>query len=194
MENIAKDHDRATTALVIIDMISDWTFPDAEKLLPQAARIAPAIQRLKRRCHGANVPVIFANDNRGHWRSDFPAVVTLAQRAGGPAARIAELLAPASTSDYFVLKPKSCAFFGTPLATLLAHLGVRQLILSGVASDQCVVATAFTARMLDYEVRVPRDCVISQTAQRTAASLRQLEQALRIRTSASSSLRLDHTA
>ena len=30
-------------ALLIVDMISGWSFPDAEKLLPGAVRIAPRI-------------------------------------------------------------------------------------------------------------------------------------------------------
>lgn len=37
-------------ALLIIDMISCWDFPDADKLLPGAVAIAPAIAAFKQRC------------------------------------------------------------------------------------------------------------------------------------------------
>ena len=37
------------TALVIIDMLSDWKFPDAEKLVGGALAVAPRIAALKGR-------------------------------------------------------------------------------------------------------------------------------------------------
>lgn len=52
-------------ALLILDMISCWGFPDAPALLRAAARVAPAIARLKGRCVKTGVPVIYANDNSG---------------------------------------------------------------------------------------------------------------------------------
>ncbi len=71
-------------ALLIVDMISGWSFPDAEKLLPGAVRIAPriAIAALKARCAQAAVPVIYANDNLGRWRSDFGKLVALSLDCG----------------------------------------------------------------------------------------------------------------
>src|SRR5258706_790196 len=132
-------------------MINDWTFTDAAKLLPQAAAVAPRIAAFKARCRRAGVPVIYANDNRGHWRSDFREVVQRSLAAGGMGSRITEQLMP-DDDDYFVLKPKHSAFFGTPMDLLLHHLHANRLFIAGVASDQCVVTTAVAARMRDYEV------------------------------------------
>src|SRR5438067_6904947 len=122
-------------------MINDWTFTDAHTLLPQAAAVTPRIAALKARCRRAGVPVIYANDNRGQWRSDFRHVVERSLAAGGMGARITEQLLP-DDDDYFVLKPKHSAFFGSPLDLLLQHLHADRLFLAGVASDQCVVTTA----------------------------------------------------
>src|SRR4051794_34286292 len=119
------------TALVILDMISDWTFPDADRLLPQALAVAPRIAAFKARCRSAGVAVIYGNDNRGHWRSDFRQVVELSRAAGGPGARITGMLGP-DDHDHFVLKPKHSAFFGTPLDLLLQHLRAQRLLLAGV--------------------------------------------------------------
>jgi nicotinamidase-related amidase len=177
------------TALLIIDMISGWDFPDASKLLRMSAPIAPHIAALKARCRRAGVPVIYANDNRGQWRSDFRRVVANAEQAGGPGGRIVAQIAP-DDDDYFVLKPKHSAFFATPMDLLLQHLQVNRLILTGVASDQCVVTTAVDARMRDYEVVVPQDCVASQTAARNRRALQHFEEVLDIRTTAASRLRL----
>ena len=98
-------------------------------------------------------------------------------------------LAPGD-KDYFVLKPKHSAFFATPLDLLLRHLRVRRLLVSGVAGDQCVLLTAIEARMQDYDVVVPADCVGSQNARRNAAALRYLKTAHKVSTPQSRSLRI----
>jgi nicotinamidase-related amidase len=186
---LASGNAAGRTALLIIDMINCWDFPDAKKLLPRAASIAPCIAALKARCRNAGVPVIYANDNRGRWRSDFPSLVKLSLGQGGTGATITSALQP-DADDYFVLKPKHSAFFGTPLELLLRHLKAHRLILTGVASDQCVLATALEAVMRDLEVVVPRDCVASQSMRRNDTVLRQLEKFQKLPTTASSRIRL----
>jgi len=175
--------------LLITDMVSCWTFPDADVLVRAALDVAPAIARLKRRCLAARVPVIYANDNSGQWRSDFKFVVRSSLEAGGPGAEITRLLEP-GPDDYFVLKPKHSAFFATPLEILLDHLRTRRLVVTGVAADQCVLNTAADARMRDFEVVVPRDCIASLTPARTRRAVEQLQDALEIKSPASSALRL----
>ncbi|WP_241027292.1 cysteine hydrolase [Variovorax sp. RKNM96] len=186
---LARENAAGHTALLIIDMINCWDFPDAEKLLPRAAAIAPRIAALKARCRKASVPVIYANDNRGRWRSDFPALVGLSLGQGGAGAAITSALQP-DADDYFVLKPKHSAFFGTPLELLLQHLNARRLVVTGVASDQCVLATTMEAVMRDLAVVVPRDCVASQSVARNDTVLRQLKKYQNLPTTASSRIRL----
>jgi len=190
---MARQHRQAAeggdTALLIVDMISCWDFPDAEKLLPHALRIAAPVAALKHRCQRFGVPVIYANDNRGRWQSDFSHLVDLSLKCGGDIADITQSLMPGE-DDYFVLKPKQSAFFGTPLELLLQHLGVGRLIVTGVASDQCVITSAVEARMRDLNVIVPRDCVASQSDARNAAVLRQLDQAHKLATTAGPYIRL----
>lgn len=108
---------------------------------------------------------------------------------GGPGAEIASALKP-DADDYFVLKPKQSAFFGTPLELLLQHLKASRLILTGVASDQCVLVTATEAGMRDLAVVVPRDCVASQSTARNALVLRQIEEFQKLPTTPSTRLRL----
>lgn len=176
-------------ALVITDMISLWDFPDADKLLPAAVEIAPRVARLRRRCREAGVPVIYANDNRGRWRSDFRQLVDAALQADGPGARIVEQLAP-DADDYFLLKPKHSAFFATPLELLLNDLGVEQLIVTGVSSDQCVLATVADARMRNCAALVPQDCVGTQSAARNRAVIQHFTEVVGIPVTPSTRLRL----
>lgn len=107
--------DTSRTALLVVDMISCWDFPDADRLLPAARRIAPVIARLQQQCRRARVPVIFANDNNGRWRSDFRTQVDLALASTAGAAITTELRP--LEGDYFILKPKHSALFATPLET-----------------------------------------------------------------------------
>lgn len=175
------EHAPGGAALLIVDMISCWSFPDAEKLLPSAVAIAPSIAALKRRCARASVPVIYANDNLGRWRSDFANLVSMSLDCGGNAAAVTTALRP-SANDYFILKPKHSAFYATPLALLLQDLRVHRLIICGVASDQCVMTTVADARMRDIDVVVPRDCVASQTTQRSAVALCQFAEVFKVKT------------
>jgi nicotinamidase-related amidase len=176
-------------ALVVLDMISCWSFPDAPALLEEASRVAPAIARLKQRCLAAGVPVIYANDNSGQWRSDFKFVVDESMEGGGAGAEVTRRLQP-GPEDYFVLKPKHSAFFATPLEILLDHLRTRQLIVVGVAGDQCVLNTAADARMRDFDVVVPADCIASLTPARNRRAIDHLGDVLDVKTTPARSVRL----
>jgi nicotinamidase-related amidase len=185
---LAKDEATGETALLIIDMLSAWDFEGAERLLEFAGPAAERIAQLKARCRASAIPVIYANDNHGRWRSDFREVVAQA-RESDAGRRIGDLLAP-DAEDYFVLKPKHSGFYATPLDLLLRHLRACKLIVAGVASDQCVLYTAADARMRDYEVTVPRDCSATQTAERHQKALHHFEDALGVATTASTELEL----
>jgi len=180
---------RGGMALLVVDMISTWDFPGAEKIVAPAAAIAPRLGALRRRCVRAGVPVIYVNDNRGRWRSEFRALVRASIAESATGAAIAEHLQPGD-DDYSVLKPKHSAFYATPLDLLLRHLRVDRLVIGGVASDQCIVMSAAEAKMRDYDVIVPRDCIADQTPARTTRALRHLAEAHGIATTPSTRVRL----
>ena len=177
------------TVLVILDMISCWNFPDGAALQRQAARVSPCIARLRQRCIESRVPVIYANDNSGQWRSDFKFVVSESLASETPGAEITRALQPGD-DDYFVLKPKHSAFFATPLEILLDHLRARRLVIVGVTGDQCVLNTAADARMRDFDVVVPADCVASLTPERNRRAIEHLRDALEVKTTPARAIRL----
>ena len=80
--SLHEQQDENSTALLVIDMMSRWDYPDADKVRAAAHRIAPTIAALKSRCVRARVPVIYANDNEGRWRSDWRSLVDDARGAG----------------------------------------------------------------------------------------------------------------
>ncbi|WP_257385737.1 isochorismatase family cysteine hydrolase [Tahibacter caeni] len=161
---LKKPGDGATDALLLIDWFGTWDQAEPA-LLPRVAAAATTVARLVAQARRNDVPVIFANDNFGQWRSDFHAVINSAVDAGGKGAAVAERLAP-GPGDYVILKPRHSAFFGTPLDLLLAHLQTERLLVAGVASDLCVLATAIDAHLRDREVVVVRDACAAASAAR----------------------------
>jgi nicotinamidase-related amidase len=151
----------ADVALLLIDVINDLAFDGGEQLLEQARPMAAAIAMLKTRAHAAGIPVIYVNDNFGHWRSDFPKIVEYCMRPGAPGRETTAQLQPGE-NDYFVIKPRHSAFYQTSLDLLLKYLKVRKLILTGMAADMCVLFTANDAYLREFEVVVPADCCAAE--------------------------------
>ena len=152
-----KDQKKGISALLLIDVISDFEFEDGEKLYANAQEAAASLAALKGKVTAAGMPVIYINDNYGKWQEDFNAQV---DRIIGSTARgrdIASLLKP-GPDDYYVLKPQRSGFYETPLDVLLASLKVTDLIVTGFSTDICVLFTAHDAYMRGYKVRVPADC------------------------------------
>lgn len=163
-------------ALVIVDMINPLDFRGGAATLPRALAAARRIARLKQRLKRSGSPVVYANDNFTKWRMDFNEIVAICAN-GSRGADITRLLAP-EPDDHFVLKPKHSAFFEAPLETLLAKLKARRLVITGLATDGCVLATAMDAHMREYEVHVPRDCVAAASDARTARALELMKTAM----------------
>lgn len=170
--------DNHPVALLLVDVINPLDFPEADQLLRHIPALADTLADLKRRAKAAGVPVIYANDNFGRWRSDLGAVLHRCVQVGCHGRGLAEKLRP-EPDDYFVLKPKHSAFFATTLETLLRYLGTTTLVIGGVAGNICVLFTANDAYLRDYKLIVPADAVASNTADDNAAAVAQMAKVLK---------------
>jgi len=170
--------DKSAVILLLIDVINDLEFEGGEELFRHALPAAKNIARLKERARQADVPVIYANDNFGRWRSDFNATVEHCLRDHVRGEPIAKLLKP-NDDDYFVLKPKHSGFFSTVLDLLLEYLGARTLILTGFAGNNCVLFTANDAYLRDYQLLIPADCTASINPTDNENALRQMQTVLK---------------
>jgi nicotinamidase-related amidase len=86
------------------------------------------------------------------------------------------------------LKPKHSGFFSTTLDTLLEYLGVRAVVLTGIAANICVLFTANDAYMRDLHLAVPCDCVASNTEEENRYALDQMGKVLKADTRPSTEL------
>jgi nicotinamidase-related amidase len=166
--------DKSNTALLLIDVINDFDFEEGEQLLRLAVPVGKNIAALKRRAGDAGIPSIYVNDNFGRWQSDLNKIVEHCVKEEGKGKPFVELLLPGE-EDYFVLKPKNSGFYSTTLDLLLSHLGARNLILTGIAGNNCVFFTANDAYMRDYKIFVPSDCVVSNTEEENQHALKQMQ-------------------
>lgn len=176
--------DKAKTALIIIDFLNELDFPEGPELLKNALPAVHRVAAFKRYLKQQKVPVIYANDNFGKWRSSHLDLVTHCLKKNCLGRDLAKKIVP-DKDDYFVLKPKHSAFYATPLETLLLYLGAKQLILTGIAGNLCVLHTALDAHVRDYKIFVPADCTASNTVHENNTALEHLKSILHLETKAS---------
>jgi len=181
--------DQASKALLIVDAINDLEFEEGDQLLQFGLPAAEKLRDFKHRFRRAGLPVIYANDNFGKWKSDFSALVDHCLNSEVRGRPIAELLPPAE-EDYFVLKPKHSAFYGTTLDILLQSLGVKTLYVCGFATDICVLFTANDAYMREYRIRIPADCVAANSQQQSDGALELMARVLKADTRPSEQIEL----
>jgi nicotinamidase-related amidase len=185
--------DKASVALLLIDVVNDLEFDGGENLLPHALAMANALAALKHRVKAHGIPVIYANDNFGRWRSDFPKIVEHCLQADMRGRPVVSQLRP-DEDDYFILKPKHSAFFQTNLEILLEYLGAKTLMLTGMAGDICVLFSANDAYMRDFRIYIPSDCTASESNERNREALRLMERVLKADISLSTDLKLEQLA
>jgi nicotinamidase-related amidase len=163
----SRDQPGGGTALLIIDMVNCLDFEGGAALAPAAKRTAAVIARLRSQADQAGLPVIYVNDNFGAWHSEKSKLVDQVHASGSP---LAGCLDPRA-HDYFIIKPQFSGFYATNLPVLLPKLGVTRLVLTGIATDICILFTAADAHMRDYALWVPQDAVAAEDEQRGAWAL-----------------------
>ena len=157
------------TGLIVIDMINAYDFPDAEKVVPSAEKAVPVIRELIETADG---PVIYVNDNFGHWRSNRDELVE--EALNGDHGALVEPLVPADDS-LFVVKARHSIFYQTPLEYLLSQEEIDRVVLTGQVTEQCILYSALDAYIRHFEVRVPADAVAHIHEDLAAAALQMME-------------------
>ena len=169
---------KARWAFLIVDYINLFDFPDSAKLAARARPAARHTAALKRRLRADEIPCIYANDNFGHWRSEFSRLVRECLAHEGAPSEIARALEP-DHDDYSIVKPRHSAFYGTPLEFLLDELEVKSLVIAGISADMCVSATAQDAYVRKFRLWVPQDCVAADTAEHEAQALEHMQRTMK---------------
>jgi nicotinamidase-related amidase len=180
---------RSPVALLLVDVVNHFEFPDGEAILKNALQIAPRLARLKKRARDSNIPVVYVNDNFGQWRSDAGKLLAHCLRTDCAGKPFVEAIQP-DEQDYCVLKPMHSAFFQTPLDLLLRHLGASSIILAGITTNSCILCTAHDANMREFKVTVVSDCCAARSAREHNEAIENIREMADARVVTLSSLRL----
>jgi len=149
-------------AVIVVDFFRGCTDP----AYLGGGNVGAAVERtavLLARARAAAVPVIYSivsyrDDlgDAGWFGVKVPSLKAL--QLGTPAVEIDERVA-AQPEDHIVWKKMPSVFFGTHLTTLLAHLRIDTLLVTGCTTSGCVRATVVDGCSHGYRVIVPRECV-----------------------------------
>ena len=180
----------ARAALLFIDVQNFSCHPDGAEwtTMPEAERaekkepflrlmrddVLPRMRRLQAAARAAGVEVLYTTieslTKDGRDRSLDYKITGFNVARGSWDGRVVDEIAPGE--DEIVLpKSSSSVFISTNLDYLLRNLGVRQLVISGVLTDQCVESAIRDACDLGYLVTQVTDACATFTPARQAASL-----------------------
>jgi ureidoacrylate peracid hydrolase len=180
----------AQSALLFID-VQNYTMEDggeyagmesglvAEKygyFFRQMRQVAlPNMQKLQAACRGAGIEVMYTviasltQDGRD-LSLDYK-ISGLFCPLGSRDAQVLDDIAP--VGDEIVLtKTSSSVFISTNLHYVLGNLGIKQLVIAGALTDQCVDSAVRDACDLGYLVTLVTDACATQSAERHETSLR----------------------
>jgi len=173
---VAGDSDSGT-ALVVVDVLNAYQHEDADRLAESMAGAVDQIALLLDRARDEQRPVIYVNDNYGHWNSSSSELLEVALTEGRHPELVEPLRPPRDAN--FVIKARHSIFYGTPLEHLLRQLGVSRLLLCGQVTEQCILYSALDAYVRDLSVGIPVDAVAHIDAELADAALRMMRRNMR---------------
>ncbi|MDY6970997.1 MAG: isochorismatase family cysteine hydrolase [Thermodesulfobacteriota bacterium] len=145
-------------AIIVIDMLKDSVTRDPSSQMAREARnIVPKIQELLGIGRKYGFPIVFACDS---FRTDdfiFKGRGKPTAIAGTEGAEIINELRP-HRNEIILKKRRLSAFFRTDLDLTLTRLKVDTIVLSGITTQFCVLATAFDGISSDFSVIMVKDC------------------------------------
>ena len=175
------------SALLVVDMLNSYEHEDADRLADSACEAVPQIAALIERARDGDVPVVYVNDNYGDWNSSSEELAQAAMNGRRP--DLVEPVLPRN-DDAFVIKARHSVFYSTPLEYLLQTMGVGRIVLTGQATEQCILYSALDGYVRHYEVAVPRDGVAHIHGHLAEAACEMMERNMRAEIAPADKLRL----
>jgi ureidoacrylate peracid hydrolase len=178
--------DPKTTALVVVDVQNDFCHSDSPLAkigndMTAAQEMVPRLLQLVDTARAAGTTIIWVKMIHREWTTS----------AVGQEHRLrtrpnAQLICQEGTfgaefyrvepepSEPIVVKHRYSAFVDTDLQLILRSRGITRLLLTGVATNDCVESTARDAYMRDYYVTFVADCSATYDEAKHEATLRNM--------------------
>lgn len=137
--------------------------------------VLPNMQRLQSACRASAVEVMYTTieslTQDGRDRSLDYKITGFNVPRGSWDARVIDAIAPEG-DEIIIPKTSSSVFISTNIDYVLRNLGVRQIVMSGLLTDQCVDSAVRDACDLGYLVTVVTDACATHSQERHDSSLR----------------------
>lgn len=152
------------TALLIVDMVKDFTDPEGLVYYPQNREILPKIREVLDECRKHDCLIVFLQhcnrkDKKDHRiESMRPNCIE-----GTDGIQIDPMLPIDEKKDYVIRKRRYSGFFGTDLDLVLRENKIENLVIVGTKTNCCIRATVTDAFYLDYNGIVISDCVATNS-------------------------------
>jgi len=167
----------AKKALLVIDMLNDFIHQEGSLYIgKKATEIILPIQKRIENFRRVNDPIFYINDSHLDTDREFDLFPSHCIKGTWGAEVIAEL--KPEKADIIIHKRRYSGFFQTDLDLALREKSIRQLVLVGVCTNICILYTAASARMLDYQVIVWEDAVASFDQEAHNFALQQMKKIL----------------
>jgi nicotinamidase-related amidase len=157
--------------LLVVDVLDDFAHEHGQELLSSFAKRHTQLVALLSAVRAQQIPVVYANDNRGIWDADADRIIRSA--VNGPGGTIVSRVLP-RTGERFVIKPRYSAFDHTPLGLILEELDCGRLLLAGMTTEGCVAQTAIAAREHGLKVSVAASACATTDPGKEETALRYL--------------------
>lgn len=156
-----------------------WYFDELER------RVIPNMQRLQKAARSAGVEVMYTTIENltldGRDRSLDYKITGFNVPKGSWDGKVIDEIAPQG-DEIWLPKSSSSVFISTHIDYLLRNLGIRQVVISGLITDQCVESAIRDACDLGYLVTQATDACLTYSQERHDNSLRAIKGYCRQRT------------
>lgn len=143
-----------------------------------AGSVIPNMQRLQRACRAAKIEVMYTTieslTRDGRDRSLDYKITGFNVPKGSWDGKVIDELAP-TDDEIWLPKSSSSVFVSTHIDYILRNLGIRQVILSGIITDQCVESAIRDACDLGYLVTQVTDACATYSQERHDNSIRTIK-------------------
>lgn len=152
------------TALIIVDMVRDFTDPKGLVYYPENREILPNIKKVLEKCRENDVLVVFMQHCNRKGKVDRKASTMRPNCIEGTmGVEIDPMLVIDYEKDYVIKKRRYSAFFATDLDLVLRENQIENLLIVGTKTNCCIRATVTDAFYLDYNPYVIRECVATNS-------------------------------
>lgn len=152
------------TALLIVDMVKDFTDPQGLVFYPQNREILPKIRKVLDECRKQECLIVFLQHCNRRYKEDRR-IASMRKNCieGTSGIEIDPMLPVDEKRDYVIPKRRYSGFFGTDLDLVLRENHIENLIIVGTKTNCCIRATVTDAFYLDYNGIVVSDCVATNS-------------------------------